>query len=116
MLDAGPFEPELWSFRLHLAAEGKAVRTVRNYAEGVCWFAAEYLLPETDKARREEVDRQDVQRWAVRLLSDYSTSYAANQVRAIRRFLRWLASEDGRLDPVDAWWRWSDEPFPSAHH
>jgi hypothetical protein len=26
-LDAGPFVPEIGSFRLHLAAEGKAART-----------------------------------------------------------------------------------------
>ncbi len=27
-LDAGPFQPQIGSFRLHLAAEGKAARTV----------------------------------------------------------------------------------------
>ena len=26
-LDAGPFQPEIGSFRLHLAAEGKAAKT-----------------------------------------------------------------------------------------
>jgi hypothetical protein len=34
-LDAGPFAPEIGSFRLHLAAEGKAAKTVRTYTEGV---------------------------------------------------------------------------------
>jgi hypothetical protein len=29
-LDAGPFAPEIGSFRLHLAAEGKAAKTVRT--------------------------------------------------------------------------------------
>jgi hypothetical protein len=29
-LDAGPFWPEIGSFRLHLAAEGKAAKTVRS--------------------------------------------------------------------------------------
>ena len=39
-LDAGPFAPEIGSFRLHLAAEGKAPKTVRTYTEAVAWFAA----------------------------------------------------------------------------
>jgi integrase/recombinase XerD len=39
-LDAGPFAPEIGSFRLHLAAEGKAPKTVRTYTEAVSWFAA----------------------------------------------------------------------------
>jgi site-specific recombinase XerD len=36
----------------------------------------------------------------VRLLSKYSTAYAGNQVRAVRRFLRWLAIEEDRANPV----------------
>ena len=39
-LDAGPFAPEIGSFRLHLAAEGKASKTGRTYTEAVQWFAA----------------------------------------------------------------------------
>jgi hypothetical protein len=34
-LDAGPFEAEVDSFRLHLAAEGKAGRTLHTYTEAV---------------------------------------------------------------------------------
>ena len=34
-LDAGDLQPEISSFRLHLAAEGKAARTVRTYVEAV---------------------------------------------------------------------------------
>ncbi|MGD0247168.1 MAG: hypothetical protein ABSB59_43520 [Streptosporangiaceae bacterium] len=34
-LDAGPFAPEIGSFRLHLAAEGKAAKTIRTYTEAV---------------------------------------------------------------------------------
>jgi hypothetical protein len=44
-LDAGPFAPEIGSFRLHLAAEGKAAKTVRTYTEAVAWFAAAHLIP-----------------------------------------------------------------------
>ena len=32
-LDAGPFQLEIGSFRLHLAAQGKAVKTVRTYTQ-----------------------------------------------------------------------------------
>ena len=67
-LDAGPFEAEVNSFRLHLAAEGKAERTLNTYTEAVRWFAAAHLLRETDKARWEQVERQDLQRWTVWLL------------------------------------------------
>jgi hypothetical protein len=50
--DAGPFEAEVGSFRLHLAAEGKAGRTLDTYCEAVRWFAAAHLLCETGKSRR----------------------------------------------------------------
>ena len=88
------------SFRLHLAAEGKAGRTLHNYTEAVRWFAAAHLLRETDKASWEQVERQDLQRWTVWLLGEYSTAYASNQFRAVRRFLRWLAVEEDRPDPT----------------
>jgi site-specific recombinase XerD len=99
-LDAGPFEAEVDSFRLHLAAEGRAGRTLQTYTGAVRWFAAAYLLRETDKASWEQVERQDLQRWTVWLLGEYSTAYASNQFRAVRRFLRWLALEQDRPDPV----------------
>ena len=46
-LDAGCLQPEVSSFRLHLAAEGKAARTVRTYTEAVQWFAAACLARES---------------------------------------------------------------------
>jgi integrase/recombinase XerD len=99
-MDAGPFEAEVGSFWLHLAAEGKAGRTLDAYTKAVRWFVAAHLLQETDKTRWEQVDRQDLQRWTVRLLGDYSAAYASNQFRAVRLFLRWLAAEEGRPDPA----------------
>ena len=99
-LDAGPLEAEVGSFALHMAAEGKAPRTIRNYTEAVRWFAAAYVRPETEKRRWQEVDTADLRRWTVRLLGEYSTAYAGNQFRAVRRFLRWLAVEEDRPDPV----------------
>ena len=50
-LDAGPLEAEVGSFALHMAAEGKAPRTIRNYTEAVRWFAATYVLPRDGKAQ-----------------------------------------------------------------
>jgi hypothetical protein len=99
-LDAGPFEAEVGSFWLHLAAEGKAGRTLDTYTKAVRWFAAAHLVQHTDKTRWEQVDRQDLQRWTVRLLGEYRAAYASNQFRAVRLFLRWLAVEEDRPDPV----------------
>src|SRR5215471_12368585 len=62
-LDAGPFAAEIGSFRLHLAAEGKAAKTVRTYTEAVNWFAAAHLIPRTSCTRWEQVNGHDVQRW-----------------------------------------------------
>jgi hypothetical protein len=64
-LDAGCFQPEISSFRLHLAAEGKAARTARTYTEAVQWFAAARLRRVAGRAGWEEVRRQDVQEWIV---------------------------------------------------
>jgi hypothetical protein len=53
-MDAGAFEPEIGSFRLHLAAEGKATRTIRSYAEAAAWFAAARLIGEAGKPSPEQ--------------------------------------------------------------
>ena len=50
-LDAGPLQPKIGSFRLHLAAEGKAAKTVRICTEVVQWFAAAQLVPEAFRTR-----------------------------------------------------------------
>jgi integrase/recombinase XerD len=99
-LDAGPFAPEIGSFRLHLAAEGKAPKTVRTYTEAVAWFAAAHLIPCTNWTRWEQVSSHDVQRWMVRLLTRYSDAYASNQFRALQQFFRWLADEEELPDPM----------------
>ena len=64
-LDAGTFQAEISSFRLRLAAEGKAAKTIRTYTEAVQWFAAAYL---PEQASWERVDSQDIQRWMTWLL------------------------------------------------
>ena len=83
-LDAGPFAPEIGSFRLHLTAEGKAAKTVRTYTEAVAWFAAAHPIPRTSHAGWEQVSGHDVQRWLVHLLTRYSDAYASNQFRALQ--------------------------------
>jgi hypothetical protein len=62
-LDAGSFQPEISSFRLHLAAEGKAAKTVRTYTEAVQWFAGEHLRKQAADGAWMQVTRQDVQQW-----------------------------------------------------
>jgi hypothetical protein len=61
-LEAGSFQPEISSFRLHLAAEGKAAKTVRTYTEAVQWFAGEHLRREAGLTSWEEVGKPDIQR------------------------------------------------------
>jgi site-specific recombinase XerC len=99
-LDAGSFQPEISSFRLHLAAEGKAAKTVRTYTEAVQWFAAAHLLQETGQTRWEDVRIRDVQEWMVWLLDRYSAAYASNQFRGLQQFFKWLAAEEEIPDPM----------------
>jgi site-specific recombinase XerD len=94
------FQPEISSFLLALAAEGKAAKTVRNYTEAVQWFAAAHLLPNTFWTRWEQVSGQDVQWWMVLLLARYSDSYASNQYRALQQFFKWWAGEEELADPI----------------
>jgi Phage integrase, N-terminal SAM-like domain len=99
-LDAGPLEPLIGSFALHLAAEGKAARTVQGYTSAVRWFAAGYLLGQPGKASWGQVDAQDIQQWTAQLLHRYSGAYASIQFRALRQFFKWRADEDELPDPM----------------
>jgi site-specific recombinase XerD len=87
-------------FRLHLAAEGKAARTVRGYTEAARWFAAGYLLRQACKTSWEQVDAQDIQQWTAQLLDRYSGAYASIQFRALRQFFKWRADEEESPDPM----------------
>jgi site-specific recombinase XerD len=99
-LNAGPFAADIASFRLNLAAENKAERTVKTYTEAVRWFAGTHLRHETDKTRWDQVSAQDVRRWMVHLLALYSDAYAYQQFRALQQFFRWLAAEEEIADPM----------------
>ena len=99
-LDAGPLEPQIGSFALHLAAEGKAARTVQGYTSAVRWFAAGHLLGQPGKTSWEQVDARDIQRWMMQLLGRYSGAYASIQFRALRQFFKWRAGEDEFPDPM----------------
>jgi site-specific recombinase XerD len=112
-MDAGCLQPEISSFRLHLAAGGKAARTVRTYTEAVQWFAGR-LLRETGNAGWAEVRKQDVQEWMVWLLGRYSPAYASNQFRALQQFFKWLAAEEEIPDPMAGLRppRVADQPVP----
>lgn len=100
-LDAGPFQPMIDSFELHLCAEHKAAKTVRTYIEAAQWLAAEHLIPAglDDWA---DVTAKHTQQWVVILLGRYSDQYANNQHRALQQFFKWYATED------------PDEPRPNV--
>jgi site-specific recombinase XerD len=98
--DAGPLEPLIGSFALHLAAEGKAARTVQGYTSAVRWFAAGYLAGQPGKTSWEQVDAEDIQRWMTKLLGRYSGAYASIQFRALRQFFKWRAAEEELPDPM----------------
>ena len=100
LLDAGPLEPDIASFRLHLAAEGRAARTVQGYTAAVRWFAAGYLLSQAGKTSWDQADARDIQQWMVHLLDRYSSAYASIQFRALRQFFKWRAAEDELSDPM----------------
>jgi len=99
-LDAGPLEPVIGSFALHLAAEGKAARTVQGYTSAVRWFAVGHLAGQHGKTSWEQVDAQDIQRWMTQLLHRYSNAYASIQFRALRHFFKWRADEEELPDPM----------------
>jgi integrase/recombinase XerD len=92
-LDAGPLQPMLGSFELHLRAEKKSPKTIRTYIEAAQWLAAEYLIPNEIKFWS-DVTTRHVQEWTVTLLDRYSDSYASNQFRALQQFFKWHATED----------------------
>jgi len=99
-MDAGVFGAEIASFRLHLAAEGKAPRTIRNYTEAVRWFAGAHLLRQIGKVSWDQVDGQDIRRWMAWLLGRYSAAYASGQYRARPQSFKWWAGEEDLPDPM----------------
>ena len=101
-LDAGAFQPEISSFGPHLAAEGKAGRTIRTYTEAVQWFSAAPLLEDAGRAVWEQVGGQDVQRWMVRFLGLYSgATPATSTARLMPKSSGWSLP---RLRPCSGRW------------
>jgi integrase/recombinase XerD len=99
-LDAGALQAEISSFRLRLAAEGKAAKTIRTYTEAVQWFAAASLLP-AGRTAWKQVDGRDVQQWMAWLLGLYSGAYANNQYRALQQYFKLLSAEDELANPME---------------
>jgi site-specific recombinase XerD len=100
-LDAGVLAPEIDAFRLHLAAEGMAPGTVRNYTNAVRWFAGAYLCCRTWKTCWAQVETEDVERWMAWLLGRYSRSYARSQFVSLRQFFTWLSRQQQFRDPTE---------------
>jgi integrase/recombinase XerD len=86
-LDAGPFQPMIGSFELHLRAEKKSPKTIRTYTGAAQWMAASYLVP-AGLSDWSEVTARYVQEWTVILLGRFSDCYASNQFRALQQFFK----------------------------
>src|SRR5579875_3367306 len=100
-LDAGVFQPEISSFGLYLAAEGKSPRTIHTYTEAAAWFAGARLTGRCAYTGWEQAGRQDIQEWMAHLLARYSPAYASNQYRGLQQFFKWLAAEEELPDPME---------------
>ena len=70
-LDAGPFQPMIGSFDLHLRAEHKSSKTITIYTDAATWFASASLVPAglTDWS---QVTARHVQEWVSTLLAGYT--------------------------------------------
>src|SRR5260370_9530413 len=68
-LDAGPFAPEIGSFPLHLAAEGKAAKAVRTYPQALAWFPSAPPIPPPTHPRWEPGRGPPLQPWRWHLLA-----------------------------------------------
>lgn len=113
-MDAGVLEPEIVSFRLHLAAEGKSPKTIRTYTDAARWFAGEYLLGQSGKTSWDQAARRDILQWMEWLLARGSDSYASNQFRALQQFFKWLNAEENIPSPMTGLHppRVADKPVP----
>ena len=92
-LNAGPFQPMIGSFDLHLRAEHKSPKTITIYTDAATWFASASLVPAglTDWS---QVTARHVQQWVSTRLVGYTDQYANNQFRALQQFFKWHATED----------------------
>jgi hypothetical protein len=101
-LAAGPYQPAISSFRLHLGAEGKSPKTIRTYIEAVQWFAAAHLRAQPDRTDWTDVTDDDVKIWMVFLLGCYSDSYANNQYPGAPAVLQVAGGRRGSPKPHSA--------------
>lgn len=115
-LDAGPLNPHINSFVLHLKSMGRSDKTVRMYREAAQWFAGEHLLaggqpsqadhaaentdPQVDLTFEpvndwEMVKRVHLQSWMARLYArGYSDAYVNNQYRCLQAFFKWFSEDE----------------------
>jgi hypothetical protein len=75
-LNAGPFQPMIGSFDLHLRAEHKSPKTITVYTDAATWFASAFLVPAglTDWS---QVTARHVQEWVSTLLAGYEACWSA---------------------------------------
>ena len=76
-LDAGGLQPEISSFRLHLAAEGKAVQDGDGPTPRRCSGSPPPICAgRSEPPGWEEVRKRDLREWIAWLLDRYSAAYA----------------------------------------
>lgn len=100
-MKAGPFQPVIDSFHLHLNAEGKSENTATIYVEATRWFAGAHLRGTTDYTDWSQVTAADIQHWMVYLRKyGYADSYVNNQYRALQQFFKWWSQEEDLPNPM----------------
>ena len=93
-VEAAPqmFRVLLKSYRRHLAAENKGVRTIQTYTEAVRQFG-EYVESQGMPTDPTQATREHVEAFIADLLTRHKPATAANRYRALQTFFRWLVDE-----------------------
>jgi hypothetical protein len=83
----------LSSFRRHLRAADKAPRTIELYSQSVRYFS-NWLVPRGRPATLDELTGHVISAWLAGLAKKCEPSTVATRLRGMRRFCRWLVTED----------------------
>ena len=94
-------EDLLASFRRHLRAGAKALRTIELYSQSVQYFTR-WPVDRGRPATLDELTRHAISAWLAELAENCQPSTVATRLRGMRRFCRWLVTA-GELEkaPTD---------------
>ena len=91
--DDALFGGELVVWLRHLAAENKAPRTLKRYADDVRQFDR-YLRARGVAPQAEDTSREQVQDWITWLLERWSPVTAESRYKGVQQFFRWAVEEE----------------------